>query len=200
MEVAVADDTRLRELRNARAQAIDSLSEQCAQDKLPLDEFERRLDLAHRSESVEELQRLAGASPRVENGAALVPAAPPPAVSTEPRGRTLAVLGSVERRGSWTPPRALEARAVLGSVELDFREARFAPGVTELEVSAILGSVEIIVPPWLAVETDGAGILGSFEHLHRAPSAPDPEVPTLRVRGKAVGGVVEVVTRLAKKS
>jgi hypothetical protein len=58
-------------------------------------------------------------------------------------------------------------------------------GVTTIQVSALLGSVEIIVPPNLAVESEGSSILGSFEGLQRVPHDPDPELPVLHVQGRA---------------
>ena len=58
------------------------------------------------------------------------------------------------------------------------------------------GGVEIIVPPDLAVETEGTGILGGFEAIDRSPPEPDPERPILRIRGTAVMGGVSVETRL----
>src|SRR6202012_1875336 len=118
------------------------------------------------------------------------------AVERPARGqRAVAILGSVERRGHWAVARASSALAVLGSVVIDLRDVTMPPGVTTLEVSAVLGSVEILVPPNLAVESEGSGILGSFEGVHRVPPEPDPDSPILRVQGRAVLGSIEVVTR-----
>jgi hypothetical protein len=61
----------------------------------------------------------------------------------------------------------------------------------------ILGSIEVVVPPGLAVEVHGSGILGSFESMSRAPGTPDPERPVLRVRGVALLGSVEVRTEVS---
>jgi len=109
--------------------------------------------------------------------------------------RAVAILGSVERRGHWTVARSSEALAVLGSVVIDLRDVTLPPGVTTILVSAVLGSIEILVPPNIAVESEGSGILGSFEGIQRVPRDPDPELPVLRVQGRAVLGSIEVVTR-----
>ena len=82
----------------------------------------------------------------------------------EDEGETLlAVLGSATRRGPWAPPARMRVVAVLGSATLDYREARFSLGVTELDFTTFLGSVEIIVPPDVDVEVGGSVILGSLE-------------------------------------
>jgi hypothetical protein len=56
------------------------------------------------------------------------------------------------------------------------------------------------VPPGLAVETEGVAVMGSFEHVDRAPAHPDPEAPLLRVRGRVIMGSVEIKMRLPGES
>ncbi len=79
---------------------------------------------------------------------------------------------------------------------MDLREALFPDGVIEVEVKAVFGGVQIIVPPTLAVECHGVAILGGFENLNRAPANPDPSAPVLRVRGRVLFGGVQIETRL----
>jgi hypothetical protein len=190
-------------LRDARERAIARLSDAFARDELEMDEFERRLTLAHRAESVAELDGLltdlepASASAPASDSVALVPAPKPASPSrVQDRRRIVAVLAGTRRTGPWTPPRTLRVVAVLGGVELDFREASLASGVTELHVTACLGGVSIVVPPTLAVEMDGTAVLGGFEHSERAPAEPDPDRPLLRVYGLACLGGVNIETKL----
>jgi hypothetical protein len=111
-----------------------------------------------------------------------------------------AIFGGVERRGSWSVARQLKARAILGGIVLDFRDAALPPGVTDLHVSAVFGGIEIIVPPGLSVEVSGTAIFGGFGHVERVPAVADPDRPVLRVRGRAVFGGVAVETRLPGES
>ncbi|HEY1536386.1 MAG TPA: LiaF domain-containing protein [Polyangiaceae bacterium] len=186
-------------LRSGRAQTIERLSNAFARDELGLDEFEERLNRAYAAEEVPALDALVqDLSPEanalqaevVAPSAALAPVGAPAA-----RPRAVAILGSVERRGQWVVSGSSGALAVLGSVVIDLRDVVLPPGVTTIQVSAVLGSVEIIVPPNLAVESDGSSILGSFEGIQRVPHDPDPESPVLRVQGRAVLGSIEVYTR-----
>ena len=48
-----------------------------------------------------------------------------------------------------------------GNVEIDQRDVTLGPGVTTLKVHAVLGNVEITVPPSLIVDCEGTGVLGS---------------------------------------
>ena len=73
----------------------------------------------------------------------------------------VAILGSSSRKGRWTPPGTLRAFSLLGSVNLDFREADLLDE-TDVDVFALLGSVNIIVPPSVDVDVSGIGFLGDF--------------------------------------
>jgi hypothetical protein len=182
-------------LRDARERTIARLTEHFTHDQLEVAEYERRIAAAHRAESVAALDDVVAGLPAltapvpVVHRAELLPDAPE-------RRRMLAILGGVDRRGPWNCPRHLRVVAALGGVSLDLREARFAPGVTDIEVTALFGGVEIIVPPELAVETEGSGILGGFAALDHAPSHADPDRPLVRVHGLAVFGGVAVQMRL----
>lgn len=198
-------------VRDTRERVIACLSDEFAHDRLELEEFERRLGVAHRSDSLAELQKLT--SDLEGEAAALIVAAPAPlaapvaspAIALAPASRraeqTLAaVLGGTTRHGHWTPPQRLRVVAVMGGVELDFREAALAPGVTEIHATVFMGGVSIIVPPQLAVEMDGIAIMGGFAHTERAPAQRDPDRPVLRVTGVAVMGGVDIRTCLIGES
>jgi hypothetical protein len=187
------------QLRASRAQTIERLSNGFTRDEIGLEEFEDRLNRAYAADSEPDLNALVSdLSPEtaaIVFDAEVVPAANIALVPAAPAPRAVAVLGSVERRGQLAA-RAAGALAVLGSVVIDLRDVSMPPGVSTLEVSAVLGSVEIIVPPNLAVESAGASILGSFEGIQRVPRDPDPDLPVLRVQGRAVLGAIEIRTDL----
>ncbi len=86
-------------------------------------------------------------------------------------------------------PRRLRVRARVGYVELDLTRAEFAPGVTEINVRAFLGYVEIRLPAGVRVESTGHGVLGYFA-VHGAGSG-GAGSPIVRIRGKAVLGYAE---------
>ncbi len=80
-------------------------------------------------------------------------------------------------------------------MELDYREALLGPGVMEVMAVAVLGNIEILVPPGLYVECDGMAVLGNVEHVEDLPVEVDPDGPMLRIRGVSVLGNVEVRVR-----
>lgn len=106
------------------------------------------------------------------------------------------MFGSIERRGPWTVPSHLAARVVCGSLELDLRDASFGPGITTIELDVTTGSVEVLVPPTLAVEVDVHSVLGSVEDHRRTAVAHDPEKPLVRITGKVKLSSCEVIELL----
>ena len=188
-------------VRDQRERAIQLLTDSFAGDLITVEEFEQRLGRLHAAAGLAEIDAVVADLRPAPTGAPTTALAPLriDAALTAPRRRVMSVFGSVERRGAWTVPAALDARAVFGNVELDFREARFTAATTELEVRVVFGNLEIIVPPQLAVECEGNSIFGNIESFGGGAIA-DPERPLLRVRGTAVFGNVEVHTRLPGES
>jgi hypothetical protein len=197
------------ELREARETTIEQLSDSFARDELSLEEFESRVDRAYAATQKEEVRSLVSDLSVARAAPVRVEARAEPSGATEAAARpasnalsrvaepqvALAVFGNVERHGRWAVAQKSRALAVFGNAVLDLRAAILEEGITELEVKAIFGNVEIIVPPTLCVECHGASIFGNFEALERVPTEPDGS-PTLRVTGKAVFGNVEIRTQL----
>jgi hypothetical protein len=148
------------------------------------------LTVAHRARTAQDLAVLTTdlAAPPAE-----VPAAQALTLASDSPawGSALATFGGTRRNGAWTVPHHLQATAICGGVELDLREAPLPAGTVDVEVTAVFGGVQIMVPPNLAVEIRGSAILGGFDQMDRAPPAPDPNPPVLRIHGTAVMGGVK---------
>lgn len=196
-------------MNHARQVTIDALCEHFANDAMEVEEFERRVEAAHRAATNEDLKALLRDLP---GGDLPATRAPMPqqaearhgvtaAAHVKERGFVVACLGGATRKGRWTPARDTWTLAIMGGVELDFREAQFGPGVTEVHVFAMWGGVDILVPPGLRVENHGIGILGGFDQDEDAGAPPPhPEGPVLRIVGAAVMGGVHVSSRYPGES
>ena len=180
-------------LRLRRERVVETLCEHFASDHLETEELEALIDRAHRATSIAELDQLVEGLPALASRQAIGPATQsrPPSAGRSTQ-IVAAVMGGAERKGSWTPARETTVVAFMGGVCLDFREAHLGPGVTEVNVLAIMGGVEIIVPAGMHVESSGIGIMGGFEHSGRGRFPVDSTVPVLRITGLALMGGVEI--------
>lgn len=106
-----------------------------------------------------------------------------------PDGSIVTVLSSSQRRGAWRVPQMLHVVSVMGSIDLDFREALFAPGVTEISVTNIMSSVTMIVPTDIPVKCDGIGFLGQFDGMTSTGSDRDSQTTMLRIGGFTLAGL-----------
>jgi hypothetical protein len=195
------DDARELTVGNTeRERAIERLRAHYVRDDIDVDTYERLVDEAWAAESKADLDGLISrlpALPESERPAASSAATQRTSALASPaeqkeNGFQIAVMSGSERRGAWVPPKKLHTLAFMGGAGLDFREARFAPGLTEVHILAVMGGVQVIVPPGVTVETAGFGIMGGFDGLSQVVPSDDPSAPVLRIRGLAVMGGIEV--------
>lgn len=184
-------------LRHHRERTITRLCDHFALDHLETRELEELIDRAHQATSLAALDELLVGLPELNSATAPVPAGEQPSLASGQQF-VIALMGGTERKGAWTPGRNIYVTAVMGGAVLDFRDARLAPGITNVVAVAIMGGVEIIVPPGLRVESSGIGIMGGFEHATELGGAQDDGGPILRISGVAIWGGVEIKERPRK--
>ncbi|HEX6558428.1 MAG TPA: LiaF domain-containing protein [Longimicrobiales bacterium] len=184
-----------------RDQTIAALCEHFAKDRLTMEDFERRLDVATRSESVPELESLlSDLAPATPAAAPVVASAPAPPAHLRAEQTLIAIMGGVERRGMWSPAQKTTVIAFMGGAVLDFRDVQLPAGETEVNIIAFMGGAEVIVPPGMNVDVGGVAFMGGFSHSqHRAPGA-QAGAPLLKIDGFAMMGGVDVQVRNAGES
>jgi hypothetical protein len=145
---------------SAREQVVAHLTESFAHDLLTLDEFEYRVAAAYSATTAADLAALTADLARTP-----APAFPDAASQATAAPKRLSVVfGNMERGGVVDVPATFELRAFAGNMELDLRDAHFAPGVTEITIRSFMGNVELMLPPDVQVENYGGSVLGSFEY------------------------------------
>ena len=170
------------------------LSEAFAADRLTVDELDDRLASMYRATTKQELGQLL-ADPRdpvrslsqPENSSRIAQE-----FAVPERGVGAAIMGGIQRGAGWVLPRHFKAVAIMGGIELDLRDARIAPGVSEIEVFTMMGGVEVLVPDGVRVEVVGMAVMGGFGVNASAASLDDPNAPLIRISGLAIMGGVEV--------
>jgi uncharacterized protein DUF1707/cell wall-active antibiotic response 4TMS protein YvqF len=181
-----------------RERVIAELTQRYAEDELTMEEFERRAAAAYAAPSPAALSLLTADLRRP-----LVPASPGSlAYPASIVGRVMNIganFGSTVREGKVVLPDRLEVRAFVGNVELDLTDATFLPGITEIALRAVMGNIEIQLPPHVGLEDHVDTVLGSFEY-RRQPRAQSWREASgvssvVRFTGRVIMSSVEVVVR-----
>lgn len=101
-----------------------------------------------------------------------------------------AFMSAVETHNRSQQFRGGRAMAIMGGVELDLRGVSPHENVVELELTSIMGSIEVIVSENWRVEVSGTPLLGSMENKSRYTT--DPNAPILIIKGFVLMGSIEV--------
>ncbi|MFF2508350.1 DUF1707 domain-containing protein [Streptomyces sp. NPDC058067] len=192
-----------------RERVAEALRDAVAEGRLDMEEFEERLEATYKARTYGELEPItrdlpvAGGAPAPVN---MVKAPLPEGavdwssrIGGEPTSTwAAAVMSGFQRRGRWTVPRRFTAFTFWGGGELDLREADFADGEVVISCVAIMGGMNIVVPPGVEVVVRGMGIMGGFDHREEGVRG-DPGAPRVVVNGFAFWGGVGVERKVTRE-
>ncbi len=104
--------------------------------------------------------------------------------------RGSAVLGAFERASQASDFRGADLISVMGGCELDLRQATIANGQAVVDVTAVMGGVELRVPETWSVDAQITPVMGGV--TNRTRTVPGAAVQRLVVRGTVFMGGVEI--------
>ncbi|MGO9221756.1 MAG: DUF1707 domain-containing protein [Streptosporangiaceae bacterium] len=191
-----ADRRHLRVSDADREQSAELLRQAAGDGRITFDELDQRLESAYAARTYGDLSEVtadlpaAGQPPSgaVDTAPGRFPAS---RIGGEPgSGVSIAILGGVDRGGTWVVPPRHSVVAILGGVQLDLREARFSQREVTIDVFTLMGGVDITVGEDVEVDVSGFGIMGGFDHRATGPGLPG--APRVRVVGLALMGGVNV--------
>lgn len=87
----------------------------------------------------------------------------------------------------------------MGDITIDLTEAVFEQQVTEINVTCVLGNVEVLVPENVTLRGYGSGVLGNFEVRGEGRGESDPQAPVVIVRGFALLGNIEARPKMGAR-
>jgi hypothetical protein len=179
-----------------REQVAEMLREAAAHGQLTFAELDERLEQAYAARYTADLTPLTtDLVPEHAPSAVGSPAGSAPVRVASGPSASVAVMSGAKREGRWLVPAEYTAVAVMGSVDLDLRQARFATADVTIRAYAVMGGIHIVVREDMEVDVTGVGVMGGFDHRAAGPGAPDARGPAVRVTGLAVMGGVDVERR-----
>ncbi|CAL9473793.1 hypothetical protein SUDANB15_02878 [Streptomyces sp. enrichment culture] len=193
-----------------RERVADILRDALAEGRLDMEEFGERLDATYKARTYGELAPITRDLPTAQGAA--VPAV---SLSKDPErdgnwtGRIIggddegtstwavAVMSGFQRRGHWTAPRRFNCFAFWGGGEIDLREANFTDREIVINAVAVMGGIDVVVPPGVEVVVRGVGVMGGFDHREEGVPG-EPGAPRVIVTGFAFWGGVGVQRKLPR--
>lgn len=182
-----------------RERVIELLGQAAADGRLTPDEHTDRVERACQART---LGDLAGLTLDLAG-----PADQP--IRLDGRRPVAAVFGSDRRTGRWVVPETLPVIAIFGEAELDLREALLQGGRIVVYATIIGGTIHLVVPEGVLVETTGTAIL-TRKRIDRparpsggywrggagqpASAANSVGQPVVEVRSVGIGGTIRVTS------
>jgi hypothetical protein len=182
-----------------RDRVITLLAESAADGRLTPDEHTERVERAYQARTLGQLAvlttDLAG------------PDAQP--IKLDGRRAVTGIFGRDSRDGRWVVPDSLPVVAIFGEVELDLREALLQSSRIVVYATLIGGTIHLIVPDGVSVETSGTGVLvRKINRTVRQPGSrwsaagqpapgqgqPGTVQPVVDVRTVGFGGTIKVTS------
>ncbi|MBD0021190.1 DUF1707 domain-containing protein [Gordonia pseudamarae] len=188
---------RLRASDADRELVQQILSAALSNGSLSLSEFDERSSKVLVAKTFGDLDNLTDDLPVAQLGVPI-----PPASGVVPAYRAgtgsgrrrvqnaVAVMSGWEIGGNSAVGGSLQAFALMGGIDIDLRDVEFTEPRLAIRCAAIMGGIDIVVPPDVTVEVNGFALMGGFGTTAAGLGAPG--APTVVVTGLALMGGVDV--------
>ncbi|BAC72895.1 hypothetical protein AQJ43_25390 [Streptomyces avermitilis] len=201
------EPSELRASDADRERVAEQLRDAVAEGRLDMEEFEERLEATYKARTYGELTPITRDLPAAGVGAPPVSMVKQPAPSGSWAERivggdgssswAVAIMAGFQRKGRWTVPKRFNSFAFWGGGEIDLREAYFADREVVVNCVAIMGGMNVVVPPGVEVVVRGIGVMGGFDHREEGVPG-EPGAPRVIVTGFAFWGGVGVERKLTR--
>ncbi|WP_030674596.1 DUF1707 domain-containing protein [Streptomyces rimosus] len=187
-----------------RERIAEILREALAEGRLEMEEFDERLTAAYQARTVGALKPLVADLPQPNDDRTAATRAAPGTltwrerIGGEPTSRgAFAFWSGFSRKGRWTVPRTFTAGVFQAGGEIDLRDAHFEAGEVTVRCFALMGGIDVVVPPGVEVQVTGWGFMGGFDNGDGEPG--DPGAPRVKITGFAMMAGVGVRRKMSKR-
>jgi hypothetical protein len=170
-----------------RERIAERLRDAAGEGRLTVEELDERLELVYGARVGSELAAVT----------ADLPQASPASQSPDRRGRRrwlISVLGGRRLRGRWLAGRKITSIGFMGGADIDLRDAVLTEGELTITTLAVMGGVNVIVPPGVDVTVSGFALMGGHDS-NIPPQDLPPGARRVHVRAYALMGGVSVRMR-----
>lgn len=107
----------------------------------------------------------------------------------EDKSNLFAILSSIESKVTASAYNGGHATALLGGITIDLRNADIKD-ISELNLTAIMGGIDVLVPKTWAINVSGTPLLGGWENTASKPTKSN--APTLNINATCIMGGIEI--------
>jgi hypothetical protein len=161
-----------------REAAVARLEEALAEGRITVDEFRQRTEAAYSAVLTRDLSPLFADLPAAPSSQVEI-------VGSRPPASLFNVMGDVRLNASTPVPKRIGT--VFGDIKIDLRDLRTSADAVDLDLSTVLGDIEVIVPEGVDAELDGWTVLGN-RVVDLAPVPRLAGTPRVVVRAHALFG------------
>lgn len=176
-----------------RERAASRLNQALAEGRISVSELDERLSAVYAARYEAELRPPLADLP----GADVVAPAAAVAVPSTPSGPPVVLkagMSTIKRGGDWEVPARLRLQSSMGTIVLDFCDAKILHPVVEIEVDVGAGTVRLLVPEGSTANVDDV-VSGMGTVRSKVPSRPRPGATHFVVHGRTGMGSVTVRRR-----
>ena len=147
-----------------RDKIIRHLETAYADNKLELDEYEKRLELAYKAEFMEDLEALVHDFPTLQADAGREMENNTDTDISEADDETnITLIGDQHLTAEDFSNRKIRSVSILGDVNIDVRSFRNSEGPVRINIYSFIGDTRIIIPRGMKVKNRFRSLLGDYE-------------------------------------
>lgn len=181
-----------------RTEILEKLNDAFANGFLEMEDYESRMELAHKASSIEELQKVVYDFP--DSGLKNRFAEKPPVthehkkpinINIDLQDTVFTVLGDNTINGVDLPSDNLNIVNILGETKIDLTSENYIKNLFEINVFCMLGSLRIYAPDNVKIKTQMMNVLASSENL--PPSSDSKQEKIVIIKGVCILGDIKII-------
>lgn len=175
-----------------RDQILEDLSHLYAQDKITVEDYERRVSavMTAPTDTDAKMVNFDLLAPGRYDSPATRQASGSPATTQLGSSRdVVAIFSGSSLKGRFTVPEHINIASIFGGVEVDLRDADIPAQGFTIEAAAIFGGVDIMLPNHVQIDIEGVPIFGD---ISRPRDSGDPRGPLIKIKGSAIFGGIDI--------
>ncbi len=147
-----------------------------ADNKLELDEYEKRLDLAYKAEYIEDLEALVHDFPGFhQSDSREVDRYVDKDISDTDDDTKLTIIGDQHLTAEDFSNSRMQSLSILGDVNIDIRRFRNSEEPVRIKLFSLIGDTRIIIPRGMKIKNRSKSLLGDYELVRNEEQSPQDE-------------------------